>query len=314
MIALPTTDTQKFARRIPQTFECNPTSAELPDTVLPDELMIDWGGVPNGATASIFLPAADAAQIVATANKLYGAQRLTRTDDHTVSVDAGGVNYIPLPAKPAGRYVGLLVLQLPAGMIEGRRYAVTVRQVSSIAGARLADARGAAALRRYSRRVVGGFQVNVVIRAADALLLSEEHSLAFFRWVLSTLAPTSRWYPVMQRYVDELALRVDSLGGDASGIQASSTGAVSFLSPPGEQTTWRGKIEALSYDRFGDFEGFRLKTDGGTQQIFRSRERHIADVARWAWQERIRVTIFVRKSEPDVPERIDLHAPTNRGE
>ena len=29
MIALPTTDTRKFARRIPQTFECNPTSAEL---------------------------------------------------------------------------------------------------------------------------------------------------------------------------------------------------------------------------------------------------------------------------------------------
>ena len=29
MIALPTHDTRKFARRIPQSFECNPTSAEL---------------------------------------------------------------------------------------------------------------------------------------------------------------------------------------------------------------------------------------------------------------------------------------------
>jgi hypothetical protein len=314
MIAAPTTDSRNFARRIPQTFECNPTSAVLPDTVLPDELMIDWGSVPNGATASIFLPAADATQIVATASKLYGAQRLTRTDDHTVSVDASGVSYIPLPTEPSGRYAGLLVLELPAGMIEGQRCTVTVRQVSSVAGTPLGNARSAVALRRYSRRVIGGFQLNVAIQAANTLLVSEEHSLAFFRWVLSTLATTSRWYPVMQRYVDELALRVSWLGGDASSIQASSTGAIRFLAPPAEQTEWRGKIATLSYDRFGDFEGFRLETDGGAQQIFHSRERHVADVARWAWQDRIRVTVFVRKSEPEVPDRIVLHAPTSRGE
>src|SRR5271169_1302864 len=58
-----------------------------------------------------------------------------------------------------------------------------------------------------------GMMITIALAFGWALDL---HSLAFFRWVLSTLAPTSRWYHVMQRYVDELGLRVDSLRGDAN--------------------------------------------------------------------------------------------------
>ena len=35
------------ACRIPQTFECKPTPVATPKSALPDELMIDWGGVPR---------------------------------------------------------------------------------------------------------------------------------------------------------------------------------------------------------------------------------------------------------------------------
>ena len=58
--------------RVPMSFECRPTAPSLPSASLPDELMIDWVGVPSGATASIFLPAASAADIVKTAGRLYG--------------------------------------------------------------------------------------------------------------------------------------------------------------------------------------------------------------------------------------------------
>jgi hypothetical protein len=305
----------KSARRIPQTFECNPTSPELPATVLPDELMIDWVGVPEGATATIFLPSAEADQIAATASKLYGGQRITRTDAHTVSVDASGISYIPLPAGSNGRNTGLLTLELPPGMRQGHRCTVTVRQVTSVSRRPANnDARAASAQSRYARRVTGVFQLTVVIQAADALLVTEERSLAFFRWILATLAPSNRWYPVMQRYVAEIARRVNGLGGDASQIEPSPSGAVPHSSPSTAHTRWEGKIADLIYDRFGDFEGFILETEAGDHASFHSRERHVADLARWTWQERIRVTVFARESEPYVPDRILLHKPTSRGE
>ena len=98
------------ACRIPQTFECKPTPVATPKSALPDELMIDWGGVPKGATASIYLPAVSASQIVATAAKLYGAQRLTPTDSHTIALEATTVSYVPIPAGSNGNLAGLLLL------------------------------------------------------------------------------------------------------------------------------------------------------------------------------------------------------------
>jgi hypothetical protein len=305
----------RSARRIPQTFECNPTSPELPATVLPDELMIDWGGVPVGATATVFLPAAEADQIAATASRLYGGQRVTRTDAHTVSVDASGISYIPLPPGSNGRNVGLLTLELPPGMRQGHRCTATVRQVTSVPRRPVDnDAPAVSAQSRYSRRVTGVFQLTVVIQAADALLVPEERSLAFFRWILATLAPSNRWYPVMQRYVAEIAQRVNGLGGDASLIAPSPSGAVLHSAPSAEHTGCEGKIADLIYDRFGDFEGFTLETEAGEHRIFHSRERHVADLARWAWQERIRVTVFAREPEPHIPDRILLHKPTSPAE
>jgi hypothetical protein len=70
--------------RFPTTFECRPTAPGLPVHSLPDELMIDWSGVPEGATASIFLPAADAASIQKQAAGLYGGQSLKLADTRTL--------------------------------------------------------------------------------------------------------------------------------------------------------------------------------------------------------------------------------------
>ena len=50
------------AHRIPQTFDIRPSAMDPLEGV--DELMIDWGAVPPGSTASIFWPQADAADVV----------------------------------------------------------------------------------------------------------------------------------------------------------------------------------------------------------------------------------------------------------
>jgi hypothetical protein len=60
------------------------------------------------------------------------------------------------------------------------------------------------------------------------------------------------------------------------------------------------------YDRFGDFEGFRLLTEEGHERCFASREGEIEALARYAWVERIVITVVSEAHEPERPVRIIL--------
>jgi hypothetical protein len=308
------------ANIIPQTFECRPTPAQLPAAVLPDELMIDWIGTPGGSTVSVYLPAVSSDAILELAGQLYGGRRITWIDGHTVRTDAVGLTYIPIPASLDGNYAGLLTLELPTGSPIGTRYQASVRQLSNFGtldeATKVADL---AAVRPSLRRVTGAFQISVPILAAEKLLPSEERNLAFFRWVLSTISPTDRWYPVMQRYVQQISLRVKAFGGDPTRIGPSPIGHVGphrpahrrpepFPGPGHGLVGHTGKIERLIFDRFGDFEGFVLRIDDGQEKQFRSREERVAELARWAWQARIRTTVFAHEHEPHIAIRLDMHA------
>ena len=323
-MATPRPDVAAPANRIPQTFECRPTPAVTPTgrpaATLPDELMIDWIGTPAGSTVSLYLPAVTSDAILGLARQLYGGGRITQVDAHTVRTDAVGLTYLPVPAGLDGNYAGLLTLELPAGSPAGARYQAVVRQLSDYGT--LGQAAGTAAraqVRPSLRRVIGAFQISVPIAPAGELLPSEERNLAFFRWVLSTLVPADRWYPVMERYVQEIALRVKAFGGDPARIGPSPTGQPGPHHPPHRppepfpgprpgQVAYTGKVERLIYDRFGDFEGFVLRTDHGAEQQFRSREDRLAELARWAWQARIRTTVLADEHEPYLAIRLDMHA------
>jgi hypothetical protein len=311
---------ERVARRIPQTFECLPTPDELIHSGLPDELMIDWGGVPDGATASIYLPEVSADQMLATAKGLYGGQKMSRLDAHTVMVDATALTYLPMPSKPNARFAGLLTLVLPPGMKSGHRCTVTVRQISSSIGDATDRDVALAVGRTTGRKVIGVFQLNVKIQSARQLLGPEERSLGFFRWVLSTMEPGNRWLPVMERFVEEIALRVDGFGGNSNLIEPSPLGLVPTQEPDrggwpdgSDHDRCDGKVIELMFDRFGDFEGFCLETLSGTRRVFISRERDLADLIRWVWQARIRITVFWRHFDPRVAERVVLHEPPAPG-
>ncbi len=298
------------ANIIPQTFECRPSPAQLSAAVLPDELMIDWLGTPAGSTVSVYVPAVSSDAILDLAGRLYGGRRITQVDGHTVRTDAVGLTYLPIPAGSGGAYAGLLTLELPSGSPARARYQAVVRQLSNFGTLDEAANDAALAARRPGlRRVIGAFQISIPIVAPEHLLPSEERSLAFFRWVLSTLAPTDRWRPVMERYVQQISLRVQAFGGNPTGIGPSPVGHVGphppthgepepFPGPRHGQVAHTCKIEWLIFDRFGDFEGFILRTDHGAEKQFRSRELRWAELARWAWQARITTTVFAEKREP----------------
>src|SRR5215470_19962233 len=57
--------------QVPLTFDIKPTPASLPAGRAPDELMIDWGRVPAGSKASIYLPGTSAKAIIDMANRMY---------------------------------------------------------------------------------------------------------------------------------------------------------------------------------------------------------------------------------------------------
>ncbi len=129
------------------------------------------------------------------------------------------------------------------------------------------------------------------------------------KWVGEAIPTTSRWYLVMQRYLSQIAGRVTFMGGNPSLVQPSGTGIWKAPLPhphPHGEHRFVGKVESLIYDRFGDFEGFTLETMGGEIKRFESREPHIEELARRAWQDRFRVLVAVEAHHEHRPSLIVL--------
>lgn len=283
------------SRRVPQTFEVRPTSPELPAGLPPDELMIEWNQVPAGSHAEIYFPAASARAIVAAAGLLYTSHLLTAADAHTLRFPAAGVTYIPVPPGTGVTLAGLLTLDLPDGIRKGQTYTASVRQLTSVPGGAIKDevaGNGAAARRpRTWRRTTGIFRLTIPVSTKALLLEPEERYLSLMKWVSEAIPATSRWYPVMERYLSQISGRVSGMGGDPGQVPATGTGIWERHHHHQDRRQYTGKIERLTYDRFGDFEAFTLETETGAERRFASREPHLAELARRAWQERWRVEV-----------------------
>jgi hypothetical protein len=308
---MPQQSTSLHARRIPQTFECRPTAPGLPNDVLPDELMINWGGIPAGGEASIFLPAVSADAILSLARRLYFGKPFTRVDGHTIRCKMAGLTYVPIPSGPQSglNFAGLLTLHLPEGLPQGQRYTVSIRQLTTVAQDRDRSFDAFVTLHKV-RKARGGFQVDVTIQSPNDLVIPIERSLSFFRWNLSTRSVSDRWYPVLLRYISELEGCLVGLGRNPDPILPSPIGAIpgdpKAGGTPAGTREWTGKVERLVYDRFGDFESFVLETDRGEKVHFHSRDGQIAELVWFVWEARTRVTVVASDHQRHVPEQIIL--------
>jgi hypothetical protein len=319
------------SRRMTHPVQIRPTPI---GTLHPDELMIFWGETPITGRAQLYLPDLSAAEIAGLANRLYPAQQTDIVDEHTVGFATNGATFIPLPAG-SSLAAGLLTVNLPPGIRKGDQYQVTVRQLTDASltmkepptppppqvtartargqRAKLAlaatDARGttaAVAVQRTWRRVAGAFQFVINIKTKGAILLNEERLLATLRWMLLQMPTTKRWYPVLQRYIDYVAGRVQGFGGNPGQILPSPTGWVPGLPEPSPQPhpphhhdhdcdEFWGKIDSLIFDHFGDFEGFVVETEAGIHHKVFSREHAVRELAGHARVERSRVKVIVER-------------------
>jgi len=288
----------------------------------PDELMITWGRTPAGSTATLYLPEVNAADVLTLARAMYTSHRLTAVDAHTIACPAEGTTFVPVP-KGEGRYAGLLSVNVPAGVRRGDTYDIVVRQITDAAdfatapppvtsGPQLQAAPIQKTPQYEWRRTLAAFQITIKISTKEQLLYPEERLLAWLKWRLEVMPPANRWRPVLLRYLDVVAGRVGSFGGNPNAIPPSPEGDVPGHVPEPHGHPFRcyreycGKVAALFYDRFGDFEGFLLETESGHEHWFRGREREIEALANRAWCERIAVSVFVDEETPDCPVSIVL--------
>ncbi len=347
------------SRTAVHTFEVRPS----PSLANPDELMIDWGKVPAGTTAALYLPGVSADTVVAMADKMYAAHGLKALDAHTLATPVGGITYVPLPSG-GGNFAGLFTMDLPYGIVKGQRFDVAVRQITtkSLQGATVNPTTGAstntgpihpapktraerAAIRNAKlaakrmalsapawRRVQGAFQIAVPVSTKADMLVEEARVFSLMLWRARIFSANSRWYPVFQRYVEVLGARLEGLGGDPESIPPTPDGMW-----PGLDGLWAGKtpgytlaptdgglvphphggigvtgkVDAILYDHFGDFEAFVVETEMGVVHRYDSREPRVLALVRRAWEERITVTVYATAHNPHRPLDIVLHGAWN---
>jgi hypothetical protein len=326
------------SRRMTHPVEVRPTPAGAQHA---DEVMILWDGVPEASYGQLYVPALSAADICSLADDLHPAQHTTVIDEHTVGFSTRGVTFLPLPGG-TGAAAGLLTVTLPPGSRRGDQHTVTVRQLTEAhapAPPIIIEARPAAARRSRQRRAaaqpaataapavwrqaVGAFQFSINIETKHAILLSEERLLATLRSMALTMPADKRWFPVLNRYIEYVAGRVQGFVGDPGTILPSPTGSVPGLPEPSPRPPrpdddddvedFEGKIDGLIYDHFGDFQGVVFETETGARHEFFSHEQAIHDLAEAARHARSHIVVTIGRHHRDILRLVVLRRPTRLG-
>lgn len=317
-----------FTHHILSTIDIKASALTAPQGTRPDELMINWATLPAASTASLFLPGADADELMSAAASLYGYHPFTWIDAHTVGCSAQGVTYVPIP-QAAGNIAGFIDVALPGTVHIGDKLTVAVSQITNAEGTAprssdatsvppalsSADTTDRTTVEKW-RKVAGTFQLGLKVASYADTLPIVEQEFSLLLWIFAAMPLTSRWYPIFTRYITALAGQISGLGGDPGAIPPSATGT--WPGGPRDHGIGRGpagdkghhlvgKIEGLIYDHFGDFEGFVLETDDGRTFRFFTREGHMRDVIRRAWAERLRLTITPADDDQHRPYRVVLH-------
>jgi hypothetical protein len=153
------------------------------------------------------------------------------------------------------------------------------------------------------RHILGAFQFSVQVKTAAEILPVDERTLTLIERVAGRIPLENRWYPVFQRYIQQLGGRVTGLGGGRPHPHPHPE------PPHGEERIgYEGKVSGVLFDRFGDFEGFWLDTEDGKRR-FRSREKEIEELVREAWERRIPILVIAEKEERQEPQTIVLLRP-----
>jgi hypothetical protein len=160
-----------------------------------------------------------------------------------------------------------------------------------------------------ARHFLGVFQFSVLVQTRREILPIIERAQTNLRRVIGTIPHENRWYPVIRRYLQQVTGKVIGLGGGQGEVGPGPHRHEHERR--GDHRRFEGKVAGLRYDRFGDFEGFWLRTEDDLRQ-FSTRERGMESVAREAWRERLAVLVITEEHESHEPVSIVfLRAPSD---
>jgi hypothetical protein len=161
------------------------------------------------------------------------------------------------------------------------------------------------------RQILGSFTVRIPVTDKKIMLPIEENTLAILKWRYEQANPLYRWRPVWRRLIELTEQRVAGLGGDPGKIPPSLGGYHGGKGRPDHDggddddrhrdrdEAATGKIDGVVYDRFGDFAGFHLRTEGGRERRYRAREADIERLVMEAWRDRWVVTVIADEERRD---------------
>ena len=119
---------------------------------------------------------------------------------------------------------------------------------------------------RATGKIIGSCEFRIPVSKAELILNEEIRTLSVFKHILTTVPADNRWYPLMQRYVHHLGLRVDALGGDATTVHPNPNGSGQPYDPHGDRPTTDsgGEQPGTGLETLQDWcaRSFTIATDG----------------------------------------------------
>lgn len=174
-----------------------------------DELMIEWGNLPAGTRATLYLPGIEAAEIVELHGRRPGPPIIAAVDAHTVSLEVTTqrVTYLPLPPSRHATVAALFSIELPDNVRKKNIFRLTVRQIAGM-----------------QQTILGSCEWVIPVSTAAELLPLEQSRLAVFRHIATSIPANDPWEPVFGRYLTHQTDKVRGLGGDPDTIHPSPLG------------------------------------------------------------------------------------------
>jgi hypothetical protein len=267
-------------------------SSRLPG---PDYLMIHWGNLPRSTHASFYFPSVETEVLLRYESERHGPGNLSRGEDHTVNVKVTDVGFVTIPASTRG-IPALVTLQLPPGVAAGQKFRIVMQQVQ-----------------RRTHKIIGTFEFRVLVSTASVLVPELRRNFSVLKHIGDTIPQANRWYPVWQRYLDQMGGRLRAFGVDPDSIPPSSSGSGTDGDapsprpqlcdhschhlhpdhPPGacKPREVSGIVESLEYDCCGRLKALRLQCGGQSHGFNVCSE--LEDVIRRSCASKATVTITV---------------------
>ena len=134
--------------------------------------------------------------------------------------------------------------------------------------------------------------MTVLVKLGDAILGRAIRNLAVLRYIQEAIPVTNHWYPVFERYIDQVAGQVKGLGVDPGSIKPSpdDPGIPGRRHGKGDRECFAGKIKEVKFDCFGEFEGFVVENCDECRH-FDCREPGIGRIAWLACRQRLWVEV-----------------------